>query len=304
VENAIPDGARATLLPLILIGAGLLLAVNAGSAFLPGKTVDRPEPGFSSVPGVLEEGGGLPRDALRLVVTGVQRGVGGSEPWSMTTREARVQVRLEEDAGMPTSPDRWRILEPSTLALEGVPGVYGSVYSGTGMMFGIVDESGSFHVSLGGLPPGEIVVPRMTLDVPILQVLRPGRLHWSVMGDKDFGVTFLDRILFVEFGPDNVAYGAHSRGRFNPPTTIGTCLQGVLEEYAVLDALGKTPQWTITEGRSWGETYYGAVRGPHALAFPLSVEARWRRCGPTTTCRFVLEGVKIPAAPVQGPGKK
>lgn len=285
------------MLLLLLTVSGLLLSRGASSDHRPAVRWDDPVPGFKSVPGILEPGAGPPRDGLRLVVTGVARGDGEGGPFSMKSTEACVNLRLEEADGKPISAERWRILDPDSVALEGAPGIYGSVYSGTAMWFGHVNETGEFFVSLCALPVGEVRVRRMVLDVPVIPVQAEGRLRWTVRRGQDLGVTFLDRILFVEFDQGSVSWGAHSRGRSNPPTTIGTCLQGVLEEYRVLDALGREPPLMLSEGRSWGMTHYGSIREAEEPTFPLKVEARWRRCGPTATCRFVIEDVRIPAPP-------
>lgn len=256
---------------------------------------DDPVPGFRSVPGVLEAGSGAPRDGLRLVVTEVIRGGAGKDSYSDRPDEARVTLRLEELDGKPLDSARWRILDPGSVTLEGTTGVYGSVYSSAGMDFETVNGSGELFVSLCSLPSGEVHVRRMVLDVPVLPVQPAGRLRWTLERGQDLGVTFLDQILFVEFERTSVSWGSHARGRHNPPRTIGTCLQGVLEEFKVLDSRGKEPPMSYGTGRSWGWTHHGSLREGEESCFPWRVEARWRPCGPTVTCRFVVEDVRIPA---------
>lgn len=298
VESGPPDGTRGAAAAALLLAAALGLAVD-GTPESPDDhptldlPVDRPEAGFRLLPGIHEAGSGWPRDALRLEVQRVVR-----QPGSARYDEATITVAVRQKDGPLPKPARWCFEVPEPSSVQAPDPIRGWVGFQSLFGWGHTNESGWFELHLGDLPPGPVRIPRLSIDLRVTPIEEPGRLRWRLRlrGSEDREFTFLDRYLFLELDDDGIVWGAHDRGRFNPPTAGGTRLQGLLDSYRVMDGNGRELEYHGMEGRGWGPTFSRSfTRGDPKPVLPLHLEADWRRCGPTAVCRFELVDLEIPA---------
>jgi len=161
-------------------------------------------------------------------------------------------------------------------------------------------EEGEWIVRFGGLPPGEVRIPRLRLDVEVEEILGEEDLGYSLARGESLEVHFLDRKLFVTADGDEVVWGSGTYGRFGVRPSESRAVQGLLGEWHIEDAWGRELTESMQWGRSWGPTNYRplSLAPPGSSAppvFPLRVVGRRRPCSPTATCRFVLKDIVIPA---------
>ncbi|HEU4395962.1 MAG TPA: hypothetical protein VFS92_10385 [Planctomycetota bacterium] len=296
MESGPPDGTRGAAAAALLLAAALGLAVDGAPESPDDRSVldlpvDRPEAGFRLLPGIREAGSGWPRDALRLEVQSVVRQPRGEEYDGAT-----VTVTVRQSDGPLPEPARWCFEVPEPSSVRAPDPIRGSVGFQRLFDWDHTSESGWLVLRLWNLPPGAVRIPRLSIDLRVTPIEEPGRLRWRLRGSEDREVTFLNRYLFLELDDDGIVWGAHDRARFNPPTTRGTLVQGLLDSYRVIEGNGREVEYHVMNGRGWGRTYTRSLtHGDPKPLFPLHLEADWRRCGPTAVCRFELVDLEIPA---------
>jgi hypothetical protein len=256
--------------------------------------------------GVREAGSGTPRDEIRLSVAGVKRMAASRADGPSAVRGVEVYLRFDSADGSPLDRKRWEFLVPDRYCIPYKPVVRGLIpESGRYNFCPTGEEYWGIVVPLWVLGEPEDRIPRLVVDLGVLRIERAGRLAWDLSPGQDLHAAFLNRRIFLGFEKERIFWGSYRRDRWDRPGAKETCFQGLLDEFSFTDANGLPLRLSSAEGRSTGETCALDFSDGGPPAYPIHVEARWRPCGPTTTCRFEIEDIPIPGPePVDPPDTK